>query len=331
MATGLLSRLFGRAADKEADSPELAAAIDRAVQRVEPRLRLAGGYPDRYRRSVACALNYARELAGQVPGPVDMSPEHYAKDPFVHALFSAPEEMQHALCMSHAMHEYARRPDGLTPEVYALMGMRRREKTAFGMEANGEVVSRGVAQRVVCFTDHTLSGPAPTETEARELLMWSLFDSLVDRVVERVQARRKERQALEKERDYLTAELHGAGVDAGKRRDLQQRLQDVLARLGKVNESLDLRRLAEDFDAVLLEPQAHLKLEEASLSVDGMGVVRDSGGQTQSVHALRFTDLYGRDRRRWTVVMVRCHPRPGAMSAAAMAERLQQAGRWLQI
>ncbi len=45
-------------------------------------------------------------------------------------------------------------------------------------------------------------------------------------------------------------------------------------------------------------------------------------------HALDFTDLHGRDRRRWTVVLVRCHPRPELLS---MAERLREASRWLQL
>lgn len=51
----------------------------------------------------------------------------------------------------------------------------------------------------------------------------------------------------------------------------------------------------------------------------------DAGANT---HALGFTDLIGRDRRRWTVVMVRCHPRPELL---AMADRPREAGRWLAI
>lgn len=208
-----------------------------------------------------------QELARAIPGPLEMAPELYGRDPFIHALFGSPEEMQQALCMSHAMHEYARRPDGPGTDAYALMGMRRREKSAFGMETAGEVIRREVAQRVVCFTDHTLSGPVPTEEEARQLLVWNLFNSLVQRLAERQAARQRTREELQMEKDYLGAQLRAA--DAGRRP----------------------------------------ALEHMTLRLDGMGVLRadDTGANT---HALDYTDLIGRDRRRWTVVMVRCHPRP---------------------
>lgn len=323
---GLFSRLIEHARRPPPPESELVwKAVERAVQRVEPRLRQGGDYPRRYRQPVAHALEYVQELAQAIPGPVEMNPELYGRDPFIHALFGSPEEMQHALCMSHAMHEYARRPGGPGTDAYALMGMRRREKTAFGMEMVGEVIRREVAQRVVCFTDHTLSGPAPTEDEARQLLMWNLFDSLVERLAERLAERQRARQELQKEKDYLTAQLRSA--EAERRPDLQQRLDALLADLAKAHAALDLRHMAGDFDEILLSPEHYLSLEHVTLRLDGMGVLR-AGDADANTHALDFTDLIGRDRRRWTVVMVRCHPRPELL---AIADRLREAGRWLQI
>jgi hypothetical protein len=323
---GLFSRLIAHARQTSlAESELVQEALVRAVQRVEPRLRQGRDHPRRYLRPVAHALEYVQELARSIPGPVEMSPERYGRDPFVHALFGSPEEMQRALCMSHAMHEYARRPGGPGTDAYALMGMRRYEKTAFGMETAGELIRREVPQRVVGFTDHTLSGPAPTEAEARRLLLWNLFDSLLERVAERVATRRREREALQTERDYLTAQLRSA--DAGRRAALQQRLEVLLADLAKATAALDLRHVAEDFEAVLLSPERYLRLEHVTLRLDGMGVLHAGDGDANT-HALDFTDLTGRDRRRWTVVMVRCHPRPELL---AMGDRLHEASRWLQL
>lgn len=326
MATGLFSRLLEHARRPATPESELVReALERAVQRVEPRLRQVGDYPRRYLRPVARALEYVQDLAQAVPGPVEMSPELYGRDPLIHALFGSPEEMQHALCMSHAMHEYARRPGGPGTDAYALMGMRRREKTVFGMELQGEAVRREVAQQVVCFTDHTLSGPAPTEAEARRLLTWNLFDGLVERLVERLATRQRARQDLQKEKDYLAAKLRTA--DADGRPALQRRLDALLADLAKAHAALDLRHLAEDFDQILLNPEHHLSLQHVTLRLDAMGVLHAGEGDANT-HTLDFTDLHGRDRRRWTVVMVRCHPRPELL---AMADRLHQAGRWLQL
>lgn len=323
----LTSRLIGHAgrSSVRSDADLLREAVGRAVQRVEPRLSQGRDYPRRYQRPVAHALEYVQALAAAIPGPVEMSPELYGRDPFIHALFGSAEEMQQALCMSHAMHEYARRPGGPGIDAYALMGMRRQEKTAFGMEAAGEVIQREVAQRVIVFTDHTLSGLAPSEAEARRLLVWSLFDSLVEQVAQRVRQRQRARQDLQKEKDYLAAELRLAGPD--RRAALQQRLDALLRDLGKSTTALDLHHMGADFDEVLLNPERHLRLEPVRLRLDGMGVLRNGDGD-ENAHTLDFTDLYGRDRRRWTVVMVHCHPRPELLD---MTERLHQASRWLQL
>ncbi len=320
--SGLFGRLFGL--PQTADSPELLAAIERAVQQVEPRLRQAGGYPGRYREVVAHALAHARELAAAVPGPVDVSPEHYLKDPLVHALFGSPEDIQHALCLSHAMHEYHCRVPELGEELYALMGVRRREKSAFGMEAAGDTVRREVAQTVVQFSDHTLSGPAPGEAEARELLMWTLFDGLVKHIKGRVAVRLEVKQRLEKEKDYLTAHLRHP--DETRREDARHRLAGLLDQLREATAAIDLRGYGDDFDAVLGHPEDWVRLEQATLRLDNMNVKQAESGAAPA-HSLVFSDLIGLDRRCWTVMLVRCHPKP----IASMADRLQEANRWLSI
>lgn len=319
-----LGRLLHPRASAAADDPLLPPAIERAVEHVEPRLKQAGGYPGRYREAVARTLAYARELAAQVPGPVDLSPEDYTRNPLVRVLFAAPEDIQHALCWSTAMHTYAQRPEGVGSEIYALMGMRRLEKASLGMECSGQMLRRDVAQTVVCFSSHTMSGPAPSEAEARELLMWSLFDSLVERVAEAVATRRKEQLRWQEERAYMTAQLRHP--DPAKREAARQRLDIALKELAKATQALALDRLAEDFSTVLLAPEQYLRLQQTTLLLDGMGIKHQPGDAHDS-HVLSFSDLLGRDRRRWTVLLVRCHPRPGA----TMSERLQEAHRWLRI
>ena len=52
-----------------APNPELDAAVERVGRAVEPNLKFAGGYPQRYRKAAAHALAYARELARGYPSP----------------------------------------------------------------------------------------------------------------------------------------------------------------------------------------------------------------------------------------------------------------------
>lgn len=318
---GLLGWLLG--SGRVADSPELSAAIERAIDLVEPRLKQAGGYPDRYRRAVAQALGYVKELAGQVPGPVHISRAAYVSDPLVHALFASPDEVHAALCVSQSMHDFRRdHPDA--SEVYALICMRRGTKALFGIEMDGEVLRREVPQEAVYFTNHTLADSGRTEAEARAHVAQGFFDSLVAHVRLRIEARKQEKARLEQERDELLARLHGNV--AMPRAELEARLGATLRRLGQVAESLDLRRYGEDFEAVLLAPERHVFLERTVMALDDMGFLREP--EVNGARRIEFCDLIGRDRRRWTVAMMYCDQ---VLEEARLGDRLTLAQRWLGL
>jgi hypothetical protein len=318
---GLFGKLLG--AGRVVDSPELIAAIERAVDRVEPRLRQAGGYPERYRPAVAHALAYARGLAGQVPGPVRISRAAYVSDPLVRALFATPDEVRAALCVSQSMREFRRdHPD--SGEVYALICMRRGSKEVLGIELDGEVLRRDVPQKAIYFTDHTLADPGRSEAEAREHVAQGLFDSLVEHVRLRVEARKQERAEQERERDELLARLHGAGP--ARRGELETRLQHTLQRLGRLAESLDLRQYGKDFEAVLLAPERHVYIERTEMVLDDMGLLREPGSDGST--RIEFRDLVGRDRRRWTVALMYCER---VHEEGEIGDRLVMAQRWLGL
>lgn len=318
---GLFARLWG--AGRAADSPDLAAAVARAVDLVEPRLRQISGFPDRYQHAAAHALAYARELAGRLPGPVHVSREAYASDPLVHALFATPAEIHTALCVSQSMRDYRRdHPDA--GDVYALICMRRGTKAMLGMELSGEVLRRDVPQQAVYFTDHTVADTGPSEARAREQIAWGLFDSLAKHVRLRVDARRRKKDALEQERDEWLVRLHGA--DRARRGELETGLQQALHRLGALTESLELHRLADDFDAVLGVPERYVYVERTRLTLDSMGLLNGSSGH--GAEEIEFCDLIGRDRRRWTVAVMYCDR---VMEEAAEGDRFMLAQRWLGL
>ena len=316
---GLIDRLFH--SHRVPDMPGLQAAVERAVDLVEPRLKLAGGYPDRYREPVAHALAYCQTLAAQVPGPIAVNREAYARDPLVHALFPSVDEIRAAMCVSQAMRDF-RKTYPYATDVYALMGMRRRESKVFGMEMQGETLKRDVPQEVVYFADHTLADPAPSEVEARERIAIGFFDSLMAHVAERMMARRGERAELEIEKAKLLDDLHGASAEA--RPALENQLRELLSRSQSLQQLLDLRQYGEDFMAVLMAPERYLYLERTAISLDGMGVRRAG----QDGEEIQFCDLIGRDRRRWTVTMVHCG---NVLGEVTLSERLATGQRWLGL
>lgn len=317
----VFGHLFGH--DKGKEIHELLPTIERAVSRVEPLLRQVSGYPENYRTSVTAALEYAHSLAASIPGPVVINKESYAMDPFVHALFPSLDFVQDAFCTSRALLDYHHEPSP-TEELYALMGMRRCEKKIVGMELSGQTIQRDVVQNVVYFTSHTIEYPAPSEKQARDQVALGVFDSLVGKVKKRVAARKQGKQSLLQERDMLMSRLRKA--DAETRPSLEEELSKLLDNLQSAVDLLDLRKYVEDFEAVLLNPEQHLRLNQTPIIMDSMGIRLDNG-DTRTVEPVIFHDLIGFDRRDWTVTMVCC----GNIPSESFAMRLEKANRRLAV
>jgi len=317
---GIFGHLF---AHDQNDTPELLPAIDRAVVGVEPLLKQTHSYPEAFRKPVITALEYTHKLAFSMPGPVAVDLDSYARDAYVHAIFPSMELVPEAIRSSRAMQDYLREHPA-TDEVYALMGMRRREKSLMGMELSGDVIQRDVPQHVVYFTSHTIENPAPSEEQAREQVAWSLFDRLVNKVAKRIALRKQKMQAKVQEKDLLMARIHAANEQA--RPALEAELSGRLSELQTITRTLELHRYTHDFEAVLLNPEQHLRLNPTPMLLDSMGIRRNNEGSAQGTSII-FNDLIGFDRRDWTVTLVHCR----AIQSETFATQLETAYRKLCV
>lgn len=318
---GMFRHLFGHGGKKV--PPELLTAIERAVSRVEPLLKQLSGYSENFRKPVANALEYTHSLAASVPGPVVVDRESYATDAFVHVLFPSIDTIPDAICSSLDLQDYLR-DFPATDELYALMGMRRFEKSMVGMELSGQTIQRDVVQKVVYFTSHTLENPAPSEQQARDRVASSFFDSLVSKVKKRVEGRKQGKQSQLLEKDLLMARLRTA--NAHERIALEEELARTLSSIQSTISSLELSNYAEDFEAVLLNPEQYIRLDQKPIILDSMGIRRD-GDDAKLGEEFIFNELIGYDRRDWTVTMVRCN----SLKSESFAERLDKAYRKLAI
>lgn len=318
---GLFGHFFGH--DRENEAPGLQFAIERAVSGVEPLLKQTNGYPENFRKPVATALEYAHSLAVSIPGPVLVDRESYSKDAFVHVLFPDIDSITEAICSSLALQDYLR--DFPTAnEVYALMGMRRFEKSMVGMELSGQTIQRDVAQKVVYFTSHTLENPASSEQQVRERAATSFFDSLVNNVKTKVAERKRGMQALQLEKEMLMARLRTA--NAPDRPALKDELDKTISSMQSTIGSLELSHYTEVFESVLLNPEQHLRLNQTPVILDSMGIERTDGDANQA-NEFTFIELIGYDRRNWTVTMVRCDN----LQSESFANRLEKAYRRLVL
>jgi hypothetical protein len=267
------------------------------------------------------ALSYSRKLALSIPGPVSVNPDDYATNAYVHAIFPSTESLSEAIRTSLAMQDYLR-DDASGDEVYALMGMRLCEKVILGMALSGEVIQQDTRQEIVYFTHHTLENPAPTEEQTRDQLVWRLFDSLIDKVAKRVELRKQELHAKRQQIESLMDNLRVADVQA--RPALEETLSAMLSSSPATPHSMDLRHYAEDFAAVLLNPEQYLRLTPRSINLDNMGIKRDSDDTGKM---LTFGELTGFDHRDWTVNIVQC----SNIQSESFTTRLETAYRMLCI
>lgn len=308
--------MFGHFFDQKNNA--VSHAIERAIDAVEPHLRLSHGYQQNYRKAVATALEYAQHLANSVPGPVAIDRSSYASDAFIHALFPSADSVTDALGASRALRDYHQRfPDA--DALYALMGMRRLEKNTTGVEINGELIQRDVMQKAIYFTGHTIENPAPTEQQSRELVAISFFDCLVGKVKQRIAARRQDMQSRYQKKIQLLKEQRDG--DEPSRTLLEAELADLLSDWQAAGSGNYL----EDFEAVLLHPEQHLKIRQTMIAMDSMGIRHADEHANQA--AVLFDELVDFDRRDWTVTMVYC----SNIKGETFSSRLSDAYRRLAL
>lgn len=310
---GILSGLGHLLRSKPSPEKSLRLAIEHAVDAVDPRLKAVSDYERRLAPAVGHALGHCAALAAQVPGPVDIDSRAFAADPLVHALFATPDDIADMLGKSRELREFLADPaHAMHEELFALLGMRRREKAINGMAVNGDVVQHGVAQRLLYFADHTLAELGTGHEATRQRLQVAAFDGLARGFAARVEELRREqceaRIAWQTERA------------AGRRQLLEARQQKAIAALAP-------EHLLDEFGKWLATPEQRLYLKPNEVRVDRMGVIAPTSEETDDGNVLRFPELVGRDRRHWIVLVARIR-RDDAREAL---ERREQANRYLII
>ncbi len=286
------------------DPPPNAAvreAIARIPEVVDTRLRAVGDLEHRLAPAVQHALDYCAALVDQLPAPVNVNSRAFAADPMIHAMFASTDDLAAMLGRSAAVRTFFEA--GANPfadECFALLCMRRNQKTTFGMALHGEVLQPEAPRTVIYFSDHVLHGIAPSETETRHKLRWAALRSLLLGFADTLIALRTARDELHAAWQAERAMSHGtltSDEHVWRQAELERRLGDATAALAP-------ERIVDQLAAWLNAPEERLYLEPCIVSVDRMGVVvpADKADHAETLHC---PELISRDRRRWTVTLAR--------------------------
>ena len=267
-------RLEGRA---------LRGRVEEVVSATEPKIRLVRGYQTRMGPSVKMARQYCRELVDQIPGPFEIRPDRWGRDPLVTAYFVTVEEVKTALAGCRELRRYF--AERSAPAACALLTMAPEERQVFGTALSGAMLQRDVKQSTLHFARHRFTSPAGVASDLKEALCERAFAFLLSCALEKIAALREEELRLNRDQEILEVQWRlqnsrdrGLGplldpVAGPPRNETGKRILAELDRqLDAVRSKLDE---PSDYLAHVLEvldnPELFLRLTAAAPRLDPMG------------------------------------------------------------
>jgi len=284
--------------------PALRAKIALAVTAVSPLIHQLGDHEQQLAPAVRRALDHCAALAARIPGPYPISRAAFAADPFVHALFGSPDDIDRMFATSRCVSEHLDSMTRTGGSCCALLGMRLNEKAGFGTQLVGSTVRRDVTQTTLSFSEHTLSAPGPDSEAARKQLRDLFFAGIVKEIAAHVAAARAEREQFQQEQALAHAAARVApATDAAVR---IREMAELDARLAEGVAALQPQALLTTLRDALAAPESFLHLDPIDLCVDAGGVILSCA--SEGARPLRFFRLAGRDPRHWVVLLARIDP-----------------------
>jgi hypothetical protein len=298
----LFQSIFGSAPVEGGGHPPalVEAAIERAIEATDPRLRAASGYRRKLEPAVVHAIDHVKALALGLPAPVEASRATYGEDPRLSAFFASPDRMSEVFGADRALIEYLASPAGAgTEPVLALLLVERTEKKVLGMAVQGDQVQRDVAQVQVSFDRHRLVDPCAAEDDLRRALARRAFDHLLTMALARLSEVGSERESLEASQSVLRAKLRAlksAGLDFSEgggeappdAAALEAKLADIESQLAKTGSGATvIEKHLELVAQSLGKAEEQLWVEPVTVLMDRMGILQSSPGGTSVELQLR--------------------------------------------
>ncbi|MDH5263151.1 MAG: hypothetical protein OEX21_00230 [Betaproteobacteria bacterium] len=300
----LFQSIFGGKASSggKFDPALVQAAIDRAIDATDPRVRSLSGHRKRLEPAILRALEHVLALQDAMPPRIEASRKTYGEDERLAAFFASADRMAQVFGADRALIEFLQGPSGVgTDPVIALLAMDRTEKKVLGMAVQNDRVQQEVAQIQVSFDKHRLLDPSATEDEHRRFVMRRAFDQLLTLALARISMAGGEREALAAEQSVLRAKLRalqsagwGLTQEGGEEKPepatIEAKLADVEKRLQAVGSGAGTLPLHLDLLADTLEKAPEqLRIETVPLLVDRLGIRQAKPGGTTV--ELRLTEV----------------------------------------
>jgi hypothetical protein len=344
MALSLFERvaiaLFGgpAPADDAAERQLVDDIIELVVEAVEPRVRFHARYRQKLEGCIRSSIGYLRSIGREGLEPVLLARAAWIDDPRLNAFFATADEVRACLGRSRELRAFFEDPSNHDiQEAYALLGMKKEERTVFGAQFEDETLKHDVAQVSVSFSGHRLVAPFATLAATRLEIGRRIIQRLAQVALSRIVALDMKATELEQHKAYLGARLRllnlardgmeGIVKDpatiAGDMKAVERELKETVDGYIEAKSSLaTLDGYIKHIEEVFSHPEQHVSLTHTPLRVSRMGVKVDDAS-SGPVNELTLTELSIGEGFRGAIAVVRC-PRselPPKEDLVAKAER----------
>jgi len=308
------------------------------VDTVEPRVRLRKGYQKKLEGCVGATIAYLRSIGKTPLEPVLLTRANWSEDARVSAFFARADDVPAFLGRSKELRAFFDDPANAgAEEAFALLAMKKEEKTIFAPRFEDGLAKQEVAQTAVNFSDHRLVAPSATEQQTRVEIGRRIIRRLAQVALGRIIALDEKAVDLEQHKGYLGTRLRMLHLA----RDGMEGIVDDPATIGEqiraversLKETVDsyietksslatLDGYIGQIDAIFSHPEAHVALTQSDLRINRMGIKVGSDAE-EGHHALTLAELTVGEKLRGAIALVRC-PRselPPKEDLIANAER----------
>ena len=337
----LVASLFGGgppSLDDAAERQLIAEAIEAVVDTVEPRVRHRSGYAAKLEPCVRKAIAHLRAIAREPLEPVLMARAAWHDDPRLNAFFATADDVPACLGRSRELRAFFEDPANAdAQEAYALLGMKKEERTVFAPQFEGDTLKGDTAQVTVSFSGHRVVAPTATQAASRLEVGRRIIQRFGQVALSRIIALDNKAIELQQHKAYLGARLRllnlardgmegivsdpatiGEQIKAVER-ELKEAVDDYIETKASL---VTLDGYIKQIDDVFSHPEQHLTLTHTPLRVTRMGFKADAA-TTGSLNELTLTELTVGENLQAAIAAVRC-PRnemPPKEDLVAKAER----------
>jgi hypothetical protein len=312
-------RLRVRGAEQRLRERAIRRAIERAVSQANPRIRGLTGYRDRLHNAIADCLEYAKEIAERIPGPVTVNRQTWLQDRLIRALFGDPNRILWALS-SNDCRDYMNRSALKTGDCYGLLMAHPVFRKQLGMDLSGDTIQRDIQQTTLSFDNIDVimcsSDPQKVRAKATQGIMDALVgfaakdigrqQERIDELEERLRIVRIKQKVVSPSTHGLEILRDGGLADTTQYKILGRQIKELEKELAESHQGLStLNDYLDRLIALLQHPETLVAARFERVRLDRMNVLRpdrEDGGQSAEIEFLR---AYSGERAGRMALMVR--------------------------